>query len=132
MALNFKINARYSFEVYPASILGQDFASVEVVSIMNASSAMREEDVKTLHRQVYAHLPEGTPENYLHQTYIKILTPSGASRILATSWIREDTVLERGSLNAVVTIPDVLPQEADIIRQALSQSGFRGFKIEFE
>lgn len=126
----FQLHKRYSFQVHAPMILGQDFHAVTLVGILDFEAAQREADVHALHNAVRPYLPEGTPSNYRYLTYLRFRDASGAIVLLAREWIQSEGIEQRDEYTATITLPNVTPQDAERIRQALSQNGFSGLSIE--
>lgn len=82
-----------SFEVYPVSILGDNFKTVKILSIVDYDTARLLFDPSTTAISVYPSLPTGTPKDYKKYKYLKLQHPNGAIECVALEWINLDTVI---------------------------------------
>lgn len=127
--INFKIRGIYSFDVYPAALLGTNFKAVTILSIMDAGTANREIPIRELHAQIYPTLPSGTPNDPYGYDYVKIQTTSGQITILGMAWINPNTVelLQSSVITAVIS--EVSAQDIMRIRNALIQNGYSNINL---
>lgn len=128
--INFAIKQAYSFQVYPAALLGNGFQNVVVMAIMDFESANREGvDPTALHVQVYPTLPAGTPNDPSQYTYVKLKMPNGDTTILGLPWIKEDTVEQITSNTITATITGVTAADLPRVKNALTQNGFGNIEL---
>lgn len=59
MSYNFEIKKTYSFRVYPAGILGNNFDNVTVLGILDRATAQTITNITTKHPLIYPTLPSG-------------------------------------------------------------------------
>ena len=130
MAFTFHPRTVYSFDVYPASIIGNGFKRVTVQSVLDYDTAMGFSDIEALHRNVYAFLPQGTPDNPRFFDYLLIRTEDNIQTVIAVPWIKEDTIIVVKALKASVIIEDI-ESAGDIerIRACLTQNGYNKVTI---
>lgn len=130
--MDFKIRGVYSFDVYPASLLGTNFKNVTVLAVMDFETANKEIDARARHVNFYPHLPAGTINNPAGYDYIKIKTTAGNVTILGLAWINLDSVVEVENRTAIVTIKNVTATDVPRIKNALAQNGFGDVVIEIK
>lgn len=126
---NFQIRGVYSFDVYPAALMGTSFKNVTILAIMDADSANREVDTQALHVQAYPTLPIGTPNDPRGYDYIKIKTTAGETTILGLAWINDATVTQVSHSTINVAIGGVSASDVSKVRNALIQNGYNDLAI---
>jgi hypothetical protein len=130
MSYPFELRKKYSFDVYPVALLGNDFKNCTILSIMDHDQAVREIDTAALHVQFFPFLPDGTPNRAQDYDYVKIKTLSGNTTILGMAWINLSTVVLVTSIQLRVTLDNVTTSDIAKLTNALSQNGFSDFAIE--
>lgn len=125
---NFQIRQVYDFDVWPASIIGNNFKGVTVLALMDNETASKEFDTQAAHIQVYPLVPGmvNDPNGY---DYVKIKTTSGVTTIVGLPWIKEDTVQLVESRTITVKVGNVSASDVPRIREALVQNGFGNLVI---
>lgn len=108
-----------SFEVYPSAILGDNFRTVKLLSIVDFSTARMYSDVANLSVSVYPSLPVGTPKDYKQYNYLKIEFSNGDVSCVALPWINLDTVVFHTDVVATVKIKLDSIDSIDKIRRLL-------------
>lgn len=131
MAYSFKLKTTYSFEVYPEQVIGDNFENVTVLGIIDRETAETITKITTKHPLVYPYLPDGIPNNPDDYTYLKIRTQSGAVTVIATEWIRENTIVEVKSRHLVVDFPDFDPTKLPFLRELLAANDMPGYTTKF-
>ena len=126
----FSVNTKYSFEVYPISILGNEYKNVIMLGIVNPAIAQRFLDIDAVHNQVYPYLPKGTRDDPRAYDYVMIRTVSGEITVLGIPWINHDTVVEVESSTMIVEIMDVSSSDMDKVRDALILNGYNKINIK--
>ncbi len=130
MAFNFRINQRYSFDVYPSSVLGTNYKNVTVLAVLGYQAALTfGSDINAIQGNVYAYLPAGTPDRPEEYDYILLKTDTGQTTVLARQWINEESIRSTASSKAVVTIEEVGSEDIEAIRAALFANGFEKVDI---
>ena len=129
MAINFQIGVAYSFSVYPAALIGNNFVGVTVMAVMDYQSANREIDTQACHVAYYPSLPSGTPNKPSGYNYVKIKTTAGNTTILGLAWINEDTITVVTSRTITAVIGDVSAADLVRIKNALVQNGFNSVQL---
>lgn len=130
MTTPFSLHKTYSFNVYPVSLLGDDFKNVTVLSVLGYQTARMFADVDAIHANVYPYLPAGSPSDPSTIDYVQLKTASGEQVILGIPWINEDTIELKESGRMSVLIEDVGSVDVARVRAALAQNGYKIVKIE--
>jgi hypothetical protein len=119
------IGARFSFEIYPTALFGNNFRNVTLDGIISANMAVSYNfDVASFHARVYPTLPPGlVTDNPFSYGYVRFQYPSGEYAIMGIPWIRPESIqIDTGSKYVLVfnsrTQPDI-----DRIMTALSANG---------
>lgn len=121
-----------SFEVYPASILGDRYTKVKILSILDYDTARLFADVNSLAVSVYPFLPAGTPKDYTKYKYVKLQHADGSNSVLAMEWINMRTLQEHTSVNLVVNIEASGMDTLERLRSCLTANNFIVKSIEVE
>lgn len=114
-------NIRISFEVYPTSILGNNFKDVLVEAVVNAQAALTfGTDIHSLHAKVFPTLPQGSvPDNPTSYPYVGIRHQNGEKQFIGIPWIRPETLtLSRGG-RVTMVFEDLTQTEIDRINLSL-------------
>jgi len=125
MSYPFKIRSTYSFDVYPDTIIGNDYKNVTVLAIVDYQTALSMGvDIDAIHVNVFPQLPAGLPDDPQATEYIKIRTASNIETVIGINWIRENTIQEVQSLRAVITVEGVTSLDLPKILLAIEQNGY--------
>lgn len=108
-----------SFEVYPSAILGDNYRTVKLLSIVDFSTARMYSDVANLAISVYPTLPVGTPKDYKRYNYLKVEFSNGEIGCVAIHWINLDTVQFHTDIVATVKIKLDNVDSVDKLRRLL-------------
>lgn len=93
MTTQYQIGSTYSFQVYPVAQLGNNFQNVVVLALLDASTVQQLGiDIWGMHKNLYASLPAGTPNDPTQYQYLRLKLQSGQSTIVAVPWIDDSTV----------------------------------------
>lgn len=134
MAYVFKTGKKYNFSCWGSEILGNDFKSIEVEGVVNYATAKRFLDVDAWHSMMFPTLPEGTPDRPQDFEYLLIKTNMSDSEskatVLATVWIKEDSVTLVDDINFNVKIRGRSIEDIDRVRLMLTQNNIHEFEIE--
>jgi len=116
-----EIGQRFSFEVYPSSILGNDFNNVILDATLSSRGALREGvDIAALHQNIYPSLPAGSVNDPSQYSYIRILLANGEPQVLGVPWIRPDSIKLFVASTINLTWQNATQEQYDKIMQALS------------
>lgn len=125
MSYPFKIKSTYSFEVYPDTVIGNNYTNVTVLGIVDYQTALSMGvDIDAIHVNVFPLLPQGLPDDPQATEYLKIRTSSNIETVIGLNWIRENTIEEVESLRAVVTVEGVTSLDLPKILLAIQQNGY--------
>ena len=127
---NFNVNGKYTFEVYPITILGNDYKNVIVLGVVNPSIAQKFLDIDAVHNQVYPYLPEGVRDDPRAYDYVLLRTISGETTVLGIPWINQESIVEVESTTMIVEILDVTSQDIEKVSDALIVNGYNKFNIK--
>lgn len=117
------IGSKITFNVYPSAIIGTTFKSVEVKAILDPETMFNIRDLRAIHVQVYATLPNGTEQDPDKLTYIKFLLPNGKVEYLADCWINGSTLQLETTKDFQIVLMDVTPSDRERYKQILVSSG---------
>jgi len=122
-----QIGQRFSFEVYPTSIIGNNFQDVRLEGILSARAAASYGfDIEALHANVYPTPPQGSaPNDPFQYSYIRIQYPSGEYAIVGVPWIRQESIVISSGGTIHLTFDDKTQSDLDRILMALSSNGYR-------
>ena len=127
----FVLSSTVSFELYPSAVLGAAFTNVKVEDIVSASTArLLGVDVDSLHRNVYATLPAGTPDSPDSYPFVRFRQSNGQILTFGLPWIKSESVRSASYNTTVVTLYETGPDDYTRIVDALSANGFNKFKVE--
>lgn len=127
-----QVNSKYSFDVYPSTIIGSDFKSVTVVGIVTPHIARTYVDLEALHVQVFPYLPAGTPNSATGYDYAIIKTTSGKTTVIGLPWIKSDTIVLVESGTIYVEVGDVTSDDLEKISNALVANGFNNITLKLK
>lgn len=130
MSSNFTIGKTYNFDVYPVTVLGNNFKNVTVLAILDRDTANQFVETQPMHINVYPYLPAGTPNNPGAYNWLKLRLASGQNTVIGIPWIVDNTVVEVTSKTAKVVIEGVSADDLPKIRNALSSNGFKNFTVD--
>lgn len=126
----FKRNDIYSFEVYPTSVLGNNYKRLRFVADLDAETArLLNFDAQAMHIKVAPQLPEGSPTDYRAYGYLKFLTEDGQPVILGSTWIRNDTIETISSEHLWVKVK-AGPDKISEVTSSLVSNNFRVLEIK--
>lgn len=121
-----KIGQRFSFEVYPSAILGNNFNDVTLDSIMSPESARSfGVDIFAMHANVYRTLPSIVPNDPLKYSWVRVKMPNGGYIVLGEPYIRAESIVisSTGVLN--LSFIGVSQTDQTRILNALSANGYK-------
>ena len=123
----FNIGDTISFEVYPATILGNAFKDVKVLGVIDADLAVSVGyDVIAKHANVFPALPEGEVEdNPRSYQYLLIQFMNGNRSAIGLPWIIRDTVVRRTTTKVVLEIDGAGSSDVTVMVEALAENGYK-------
>lgn len=122
-------NVAYSFSTYPPAITTK-FKNAIVLGTVTYTFAKPFADLSALHAAYYPYLPEGTPDDPSVFEYLMLQLDSGATTVVATAWIKPETITRADSFPVQVLLPNVSPSDIPRIRDMLTVNGFTGYQIK--
>lgn len=124
-----KILSRYSFDVYPSAVLGNNFKNVKITALLDAITASQYTDIMALYESVRPTLPAGTVTDPLRFTYVRLENALGASVVLAYEYINEATITEVLSSRTNIVVNNTSTTDAARIRDLLLTAGYVSIEI---
>lgn len=120
---------RYSFEIYPSTVIGTSFKNVKYLGTIDASGVTAF-DPQIQHSIVYPFLPS-SPERYDSYLYHRFQLDSGEVTFIGDPWIKEASVKALDNVKIVVTYDTgVNADDEKKIRQMNLNNGYDKAKIE--
>jgi hypothetical protein len=119
------IGQRFSFETYSPGRLGNGFQDVRLEGVMSAQMAANfGVDIYALHQNVYASLPQGTPNDPTQYGWVRFATQSGEYQIIGIPYIRPESIMlsTGGTFNLV--FQNKTDTDLQRIMTALSANGY--------
>jgi hypothetical protein len=130
--MDFQINGKYSFEVYPVAVLGTAFKNVQILGTFGEKIAQSLGlDTRAMHAAVYPSLPSYTPNDPSKYLYVQLLLPNGETTIIGMAWIKADTVVTVNLGKFLIEIDNESASESQAIINALAANGKKVTSIEF-
>lgn len=128
------VGNKYSFEVYPASVLGNNFRDVTLEAILRPEAAtIYGADIVAMHARVYPSLEgQGVPNDPFEYPYILIRHPSGEYQVLGQPWIRQDTIEMSSGGRLVLTYEDRTHEDRERILMALSSNQLLPDDVQYQ
>jgi hypothetical protein len=124
-----KIGSRYSFDVYPSSVIGNNFKNVQVLALMDAPTAAQYADIMALHEAVKPSLPVGTVADPLKFTYARLRTSVGSYVVVAYEWINVATIAEVFSSRISIVVNNTSPSDPAKLRNLLINANYPDIEI---
>lgn len=118
-----------SFQVYPIAILGDNYRTVKVLSIVDYATARIFTDVNNLSVSVYPSLPKGTPKDLKKYMYLKVEHLSGKISCVAIPWINLDTVIFHTDVLINVSIKLKHINDVETVRKLLLANNIEPLEI---
>lgn len=127
--MSLKIASRYTFDVYPSSVIGNNFKNVQVLALMDAVTAAQYADIMAMHEAVRPFLPVGTVNDPLKFTYARLRTSAGGYTVIAYEWINEPTIVEIFSSRIMIMVNNASPADPARLRNLLLNANFPDIEI---
>lgn len=121
-----QIGQRFSFEVYPSAILGNNFKDVTLEGFISPSMAQAfGADIAAMHANCYRTLPSTVPNDPLKYNWMRVKHQNGSFTILGVPYVRPDSiqVSTQGVLN--LRFDGVNQTDQTRILEALSANGYK-------
>lgn len=121
------LQATLSFETYA----GVKYNHMKFIGMIDAVTMMTlGQDAVGLHLQNKPYLPDPKPEAYTDYSYA-IFVGSEKQRVyLGVPWVREDSIVNNGQPNYMMTIIAPTPAQLDTLRSMAVASGIENFTLK--
>lgn len=120
-----QIGQRFSFEVFPAAILGNTFKDVVLDAHLSPDGARAFGcDIHSLHANVYRTLPNTVPNDPSKYNYLRVRHANGAFSIIGEPYIRPDSIVLSTHGVLQLRFDNVTQMDQTRILNALSANGF--------
>jgi hypothetical protein len=121
----FEPGSLYSFTLYPSAVLGQQSLSVEVLGVIDFSTANQLDrgNIAAKHATVFPYLPAGTPDDPTATNYVYVRDSDGKNAVYGISWINLTTVKSEGVKTISITLYNRSVSDLAKIRNILSHNG---------
>lgn len=123
MSTHFEIGKSYSFDVYPAQILGQRFEQATVIGIVDYHTASLYVDCHGLHAQVKSYV-SGIPDTATEYYWLLLKLLDGQTTAIGMPWVNPDTIQLVTSERIQVIIKHTSATHIPNIRAQLVAAGF--------
>lgn len=117
-----QVNKHYSFSVYANSILGTNYRNAKLVAILDYKTALRFENIDSIHKQIYPYLPPDTFIDHTKYTYY-LLEVMDRTVVIADTWIRHNSIEETSGQTYTLKLNNVTTHQLNIIRDQLRLIG---------
>ena len=118
----------YSFRTKAATKLEPQIKNATLLAELNFDLAVKlDSGVALKYREIFPHLPTGTPNSMRDRTYYYFQTQSGGTVVLADQWIDFDSIDQVSSKTLTLTFPSLDQQEIDDLLRLISASGITTF-----
>lgn len=122
------IYKRYSFEIYPAAVMGTSYKNVKYLGTIDATGVTGF-DPEIQHSIVYPYLPS-SPERFDSYLYHRFQLDSGEILFVGDTWIKETSVKALDNVKIIVTYENGISAEDEKkIRMMNLNNGYENFKI---
>lgn len=121
-----EIGQRFSFEVYPSAILGNNFKDVTLEGTLSPDMARAfGTDIASMHANVYRTLPTTVPNDPVKYNYIRVRHQNGTLSIIGIPYIRPESIVisTHGVLD--LRFDNVTQADQERIITALSANGYK-------
>lgn len=122
------VGSFYDFKLYAPAILGSGFSKAKVAGLIDYETAMMLQDVAAQHAQVYPALPSGTPSDPAKLLYVKLVTSSGNTTVIAMNWISTEPV-SVDATTATVTFFNITLADIPRLAAMFKANGFNSFSF---
>lgn len=121
----FETNATYSFETLAPAILGAKHKNAMCTGELSYGTAVRAGyNVGALYRDIYVHLPVGTPDTPKLLRYYEFKTEAGGDLIVCEQWVDSSTIEKLEHLDVTMEFNRISPSDLKQITDLLRASGY--------
>lgn len=116
---------RYSFEIYPSTLVPTDFKKVKIlIKGMTADVARGFDDIDSAHARYLPTLPPNTPVNPNDFQYIYVQLATGQKVVVSEAWIKEETIQVVEGVRIVAVVEDQSIDAVRVIQQMFATNGY--------
>lgn len=121
-----------SFEIYPVGILGDNYRTVKIMSVIDYDTARLFSDISNTAVSVYPLLPAATPKDYKKYKYLKLEHTDGSTSCIAIDWINLDTVEYHSDVVVNIRLKLTNVGTVEHLRKLLLANNFTPLEITVE
>lgn len=123
--MNFRLYRKYNYITHAPSLFIDNGRQNKVIGILDYETAKQYSNVDVIQRQIYPHLPPGTPDKTADYTYVLFQAPSGIKYVLAYPWIVENSIQEVAGVDLNVMVYDVDDTAVGKITDVMNSLGYK-------
>jgi hypothetical protein len=121
------IDATLSFETHA----GVKYNHLKFTGLIDAATMLAlGQDPVGLHLQNKPYLPDPKPEAYTDYKYAMFVGADKQRVYLGVPWVREDSIVNNGQPNYIMTIIAPTPAQLDTLRSMAVASGIENFTLK--
>jgi len=125
-----ELRKTYNFSIYPTAIIGDEFAGVTVVSILDPEAAAEQIDIVARHAQVYTYLSKDTVEDDPYSyDYVKVRFQNGNTRIIGLPWIKTETIVQLGAQTLTLVVKNAVADDIQRFKNFCAVGGYNDYTI---
>lgn len=121
-----------SFDVYPVAILGNNYNTVKILSIVDYDTARLLTDPSNTAISVYPSLPSGTPKDYKRYKYLKLEHVNKQISCIAIEWINLSTIVFHTDIIVTVKLKLDNIDTVDKLRRLLIANNLSPLEINID
>lgn len=124
--MNFKPKERWSFEVYPVTLLPTPFKKVKIlIGSMDADTARSLADPDPDHAAYLPLLPPGTSKSADAYSYVYVQLQTGEKVVVSEAWIKPETIQKVEGVRITAVVEDESTATVELIRQMFATNGLK-------
>ncbi len=125
-----QLGSTVKFDLYNSQVLGNGYANVQAVAVLDQETANYFIDTVAMHANVFPQLPAGTPDDPSAYKYLKIKISKDKSTVVGIPWIKDDTYAVLSNRKIQITFTGDQAAQQRMV-EALSANGFTGFDVKY-
>lgn len=122
--INIKNGVICNFNTFAPAILGNAFANMRVVGLLDYQLAKTMLNITAMQANVSPLLPINVSKDPLTYTYVVLSDVNNVTTVLALEWIDPNSYIEVVTTSVVATISGATAADVSIIRDALLAMGY--------
>ena len=126
----FELNQEYNLYTIEPTILGNEYKSMKLLSIMNLAQAVVHSDIHTVYQQLISVGVTFTNTDLSTMTFLLFQSKDGDKIVLAKEWIDLPNVIKVTTLNSIFTFTNISTDDKMVIEQALKELGYRNYTTQ--